>query len=441
MNYDSEAKKMLASWKKDDYAFGTGVLKKTGGFAARAGRSTMLVATGWGTSGWINPIIEEIKSSLKEKGINIISIIRGASPNAPREDVYRIASQIGKKNPGSIMAVGGGSTIDAAKAAVVLSTLDPDDVETYFGTGLVTDRLKYEKKRLTPVIAVQTTASSGAHLTRYSNITDPLTGQKKLIIDDAIIPPLAVFDYRTSMGAPYALKADGALDGMAHCLEVVCGASGRPFFEKTMKISGAGISLIVENLPEVLVRPGDDSPAEAIGLATDLGGYAIMVGGTNYGHLFSFSLVDKLTHGRACAIANPYVTVFFAPAIEPQLKMIGNIFKRAGYIGENINKYSARELGIAVARGMIKFIKEIKVPTTFGEAGIDGKDKKRILNAAKNPQLWSKLEQAPVSLISRYPDGRVNKEKTEENIEKYMGSLIDAIISGDFDRIKNMSGV
>ena len=47
-----------------------------------------------------------------------------------------------------------------------------------------------------PVVAVETAASSGAHLTKYSNITDPVTGQKKLIIDEAIVPPASVFDYQ-----------------------------------------------------------------------------------------------------------------------------------------------------------------------------------------------------------------------------------------------------
>ncbi|MCD6575500.1 hypothetical protein J7K97_07505 [Candidatus Aerophobetes bacterium] len=60
------------------------------------------------------------------------------------------------------------------------------------------------------------------------------------------------------------------------------------------------------------------------------------------------------------------------------------------------------------------------------------------LSFARNPQLWSKLEQAPVSIIERSRDGNVDVKKTEENIDLYMGSLVDAIISGDFNRIKNM---
>ncbi|MEA3432505.1 MAG: iron-containing alcohol dehydrogenase, partial [candidate division WOR-3 bacterium] len=246
------------------------------------------------------------------------------------------------------------------------------------------------------------------------------------------------FDYRTTTGAPYAIRADGALDGISHSLEVVCGATRKPFFDKTMEIAEVGISLIVEALPKAIDNPEDGDAIESLGLGTDLGGYAIMVGGTNYGHLFSFSLVSKLTHGRACAIANPYVIVFFAPAIEPQLKLIGRIFIKAGYIDEDIEKYSGRSLGMVVAKGMIRLLEKIKFPTTFGEVGVNDEDKRRILTAAKNPQLWSKLEQAPVSLIVKDSDGNVDKYQTEDNIDRYMGSLIDAIISGDFDRIKNV---
>ena len=437
-DYKDKAKNMLNDWKNGDYAFGMGVLDRVGDFAKKAGKSTMLVVTGWETEKWTEPLVNDIKSFLKDKNVDVLDIIRGARANAPREDVYRIANQIGKRCPDSIIAVGGGSTIDAVKAATVLSTLSPDDVEPYFGMGLVTKELNEEGKKLPSVIAVQTAASSGAHLTKYSNITDPLTGQKKLIIDEAIIPPFAVFDYRITMGAPYAIRTDGALDGIAHCLEVVCGATGKPFFDKTMDIAEVGISLIVENLPKAIDNPKDESSIEGLGLGTDLGGYAIMVGGTNYAHLFSFSLINKLTHGRACAIANPYVLVFFAPAIEPQLKLVGRIFKKAGYISEDIEKYSGRDLSIVVAKGMIKLSEKIKFPTTFGEVGVDDEDKERILTAAKNPQLWSKLEQAPVSLIVKDSNGNVDKARTEDNIDEYMGALIDAIISGDFDRIKNI---
>jgi len=75
------------------------------------------------------------------------------------------------------------------------------------------------------LIAIQTAASSGSHLTKYSNVTDPVVGQKKLIVDEAIIPTKALFDYQVTTSMPPALTIDGALDGIAHCLEVFEGVS------------------------------------------------------------------------------------------------------------------------------------------------------------------------------------------------------------------------
>lgn len=67
------------------------------------------------------------------------------------------------------------------------------------------------------------------------------------------------------------------------------------------------------------------------------------------------------------------------------------------------------------------------------------KDKERILKAAKNPQLWSKLEQTPVSLITRSSKGEIDKSQREDNIDKYIGALVDGVRSGDFHKIKNVS--
>ena len=438
-HYKDWAVKALKAWKGESYAFGKGSLSRVGDFAREMGNSTMIVVTGgWGIGKWTEPLIRDLTSGLKDRNIKILDIIEGARANAPRQDVYRMAHQIGKKKPDSIIAVGGGSTIDAVKAASVLATLDSDEVEPYFGPGLVTQRLRKEGKELPPVIAVQTAASSGAHLTKYANVTDLLTSQKKLIIDEAIVPRWAVFDYATTMGAPYAITTDGALDGISHCLEVVYGATGKSFFDQAMKMAEVGISLIVENLPPAIDDLKNEEARVALGLGTDLGGYAIMVGGTNYGHLFSFSLVNKLTHGRACALVNPYATVFFALTIEKQLRLVGKIFKQAGYISEDISRYVGRDLGVIVAQGMIELSQKINFPTSFEEVGVGDEDIKRILTAAKNPQLWSKLEQAPVSLIVQDATGQIDTTETEDNIDQYMGALLEAIKTGSFDKIKNM---
>ena len=128
-----------------------------------------------------------------------------------------------------------------------------------------------------------------------------------------------------------------------------------------------GLALILEHLPGVMADPGDGRGRQALALATDLGGYAIMIGGTNGGHLTSFSLVDILPHGRACALMNPYYTVFFAPAIEEALRHVGAIWRRAGLIpmsaGVDFDTLSGRELGVAVAEAMLAFARQVGFPT------------------------------------------------------------------------------
>ncbi len=151
-----------------------------------------------------------------------------------------------------------------------------------------------------------------------------------------------------------------------------------------------------------------------------------MLGGTNGGHLTSFSLVDVLSHGRACALMNPYYTVFFAPAVEGPLQVVGKIFEDAGHISDNLSELTGRELGVAVMNGMFTFAKAIDFPTTLGEVeGFTQAHIDRALTAAKNPQLKMKLENMPIPL-------------TAEMIDEYMGPTLEAAKTGDISLIKNV---
>ena len=129
-------------------------------------------------------------------------------------------------------------------------------------------------------------------------------------MDEAITPPKALFDYTLTRTMPTDLTLDGAFDGMAHCLEVFYGATPSNF-TRLQRIVETGLELVIGSIEKAAIDGGDIQAREAIGLGTDLGGYAIMLGGTSGPHLTSFSLVDILSHGRACAIMTPYFLVFF----------------------------------------------------------------------------------------------------------------------------------
>ena len=324
------AQSLLKEFKDNSYTAGQNCLPQAGQIAADLGKRAAVIVGGYEKT-WAAPMHETIETSLADADVEIINgLIPGSRPNAPREDVIRIKEALLDRAPDVIVAAGSGSTIDAAKCATAMAVLGDThaDFEEYFGVGKVSELLAAENRGMIPILGIQFAASSAAHLTKYSNITDPGSAQKKLIVDEAMVPPAALFDYAATASQPRSLTADAALDGVAHALEVLYGASGETL-EKVRPIALLSIELIVNYVKRACDDPNDLEAREALGLGTDLGGYAIMVGGTNGGHLTSFSLVDVLSHGRACALTNPYYTVFFAPAIEDKLRDLVNIFSGA----------------------------------------------------------------------------------------------------------------
>jgi alcohol dehydrogenase len=424
----ARARNFLRGWKDGAYVFGRGVLSQTGELARNQGKRALLVRN----AGRTKAAADAVAAALKDSGIFLVATAPGAGPNAPRADVYRIAMYILHHRPDVIVAVGGGSTIDACKAAGFLAALGglvTPELDRWFGIGIVSGALTSTGKTLAPLVAVATAASSAAHLTKYSNITDPVTGQKKLVVDGAITPTCALFDYNVTASMPPSVTIDGAMDSIAHCFEVFSGLPAGAPAEKyalAAALTETALELTLKYAPAVIQNPYDMEAREALGMSSDLGGYAIMTGGTHGPHMTSFSLVDLAGHGLACGIMNPYYMVLFAPVIEKQLRLAGAVFKKYGYINADPASLAGRDLGLAVAQGMIAFARAIKAPATLGELPRwnDGYVEK-ILAAAKDPQLDMKLKNMPVPLSAAV-------------VDEYMGPVIRAAVHGDFSLIKTM---
>ncbi len=417
---------VLKEFKGDSYVFGSGALDTAPGkFAAEFGRKALFV--GPVAAAWFRPTRDRVLRSLEMAGVEVLESVQSAGPNAPFEDVYRILGRIKERKPDVLVVADGGSGIDAVKAAAVLATFGDThpEIDPFFGVGQVTEVCRKTGRSVMPVVAVMMASSSGAHLTKYANITDLAKGQKKLIVDEAIVPPRAVFDYDVTTTQPMSLTLDGGLDGIAHCLEVYFGAASATR-DRARDVAELGIELVIKGLIEVKKDPAGKEARTLLGLGTDLGGYAIMIGGTSGAHLSSFSLVDVLSHGRACALMNPYYTVFFAPAVQEQLKVIGRIYAKYGYAEKNVDSLSGRELGVAVAEAMVRFSRFLEFPTRLSDVkGVGREHIDRCLAAAKNPQLDMKLRNMPVPLNAG-------------TVDQYMGPILEAAWSGDFGKIRNM---
>lgn len=426
MDQIKKAYDLLKAWKGDGYVFGLGVLDQIGAIAAKFGKKALVVSN----NTYMKPVADRVFGYLAKSGIEVAggTLCPDAKPNAPREDVYRIETYILQLKPDCVIAIGGGSTIDACKAAIALAALgavETPEIDHYFGTGEVGKAYEKHGVKGLPLVAVQTSASSGAHLTKYSNITDPVVGQKKLIVDPAVVPTVSLFDYEVTTSMPVSVTIDGALDAIAHTFEVFCGAKGEAY-DKAAELAECAIALVTTYAKDIIANPKDIKAREAIGLATDLGGYAIMIGGTSGAHLTSFSLVDVTSHGTACGIMNPYYAVFYNKAIQKQLKVVGRIFADHGYIKEDLGSLEGRELALAVANGMVAFGKSIGAPTKLSDLkGFGPQHIERARQAAKDPQLEMKLRNMPVPMHA-------------SDVDQYMLPILNAAATGDFSLIVEM---
>ena len=420
---------LLAEFKGDAYRYGVGCLEAVGAQVAQvAGRVVLIRPYSQGKRA--DRLTHVVARALEDAGVELAGDpVRGARPNTPREDVYRLEGHLLHRQADAVVVIGGGSGIDAAKAAAVLATYGGEsaEIEDYFGAGKVTSAGERTGVKMPAIVAVETASASAAHLTKYSNVTDPAAGQKKLIVDEAIVPARAMFDYAVTTTMSRDFTYDGAIDGLSHILEVYYGA-GAETIDKIEAIATAGIELLVTHLERALADPSDQGAREGLGLGTDMGGYAIMTGGTNGAHLTSFSLVDVTTHGRACGIMNPYYTVFFAPAIERQLRVVGGILAKAGHMEAPHEQLAGRDLGEAVGDGLRELARRFGFPSTLSELpGLTPGHINRALTAAKDPQLDMKLKAMPVPLSA-------------DTVDDFMGPILDAAACGDFSLIRNMPG-
>jgi alcohol dehydrogenase class IV len=225
---------------------------------------------------------------------------------------------------------------------------------------------------------------------------------------------------------PASLTVDGALDAAAHAIEVFYGAPPDKY-ELCREITETVLDLVLNATKSAVDNPGDLEAREALGLAADLGGYAIMVGGTNGAHLTSFSLVDVTSHGRACGVMNPYYTVLFAASIEKHLKAIGTRYAAAGYMPPGFEALTGRELAVTAAEGMRAFARSIEAETKLSDfPKFTPGHVARALAAAKDPQLEMKLRNMPVPM-------------SLDQVDEYMGSVLEGAVSGDFLKVKTLA--
>ncbi len=277
-----------------------GLASSGGGGRSRPRRALLVTDPGVRRAG----IADGVASSLQDSGFDSEWFDR-VSPN-PKDVECEAGAEVARGlAPDVVVAVGGGSVIDAAKAIALLST-HPGRVRDYEGRGKVT-------RDVIPIVAVPTTAGTGSEVTRSAVITDTERKVKFTVKDVRLAPALAVVDPATTYNLPADITASTGMDAFVHALEAYTCRAANPMSDA---LAAAAMELISSSL-RTAVRDGRNKRAR----------YNMMVGSLLAGIAFSHSdvaavhcLAEALgglydtPHGVANSMFLPVVTASNAPA-------------------------------------------------------------------------------------------------------------------------------
>jgi alcohol dehydrogenase class IV len=205
----------------------------------------------------------------------------------------------------SLVAIGGGSPIDTAKAMSVL----------HANGGYMRDyKVPNDIPRIgLPIIAIPTTAGTGSEVTRFTVITDTETDEKMLIAGLACCPTAAIVDYELTLTMPLRLTADTGIDSLTHAIEAYVSKRANPYADGVAKDA---MGLIARNIRTACTEPGHLGAREAMMLGATKAGMAFSNASVCLVHGMSrpIGAFFHVPHGLSNAMLLPEITAFSAPA-------------------------------------------------------------------------------------------------------------------------------
>lgn len=244
--------------------------------------------------------VNEIRSELKGKGI-ATDLFTGFQPDPTDQNVMTGANQFRACGADSIIAIGGGSALDAAKMIGIAVT----------NSGSLSQFQGYHRipNPGPPMIAVPTTAGTGSEATKVAVITDTERNVKMMILDAKLMPAAAIVDYELTMSMPKTLTAHVGVDALTHGIEAYVSRKANPL---TDPVALSCVTKIHANLQKAWEDPGNSAAREAMSVAALQGGLAFTNSSVCLVHGMSrpLGLVFKLPHGLSNSVLLPAVTRF-----------------------------------------------------------------------------------------------------------------------------------
>lgn len=278
-------------------------------------------------------LLKGLTDALTEGGTEYV-VFDEITPDAPIPLIQRGIATFKEHGCDAIVAVGGGSSIDSAKA-IAMAVANPKPIRSLAG---------YFKGRRNPITlyAVPTTAGTGSEVTVAAVVADPEHEDKVVIVDPRLVPRMAALDPTLMTGLPPHITAATGIDALTHAVEAYIGNWATPY---TDGLALTAVGLIFANLRTCYQDGKNLAAREKMALASTYAGMAFTRANVGYVHAIAHQFGGKYhtPHGLANAIMLPLVLRYSAPAVMDKLAQLA-LRAKLGHEGERTDTLAERFL-------------------------------------------------------------------------------------------------
>ncbi len=336
------------NWKEPELLEGEGAVLRLPAFIKNKGLKRILVVTDKGLMSL--HLLDPLFNELKAQGIEYF-IYDGVQPNPTIPNIEECKDLYISNKCEGIIAFGGGSPMDCAKAAAARVLKPKKSVRKMRGY------LKVNKK-LPPFFAVPTTAGTGSEITLAAVVTDPETHEKNAIADPCLRPKYAVLDPALTIGLPPHITSTTGMDAFTHAIEAYIGKSN---VKSTIRYAENATKLIHDNLEKAYQNGKDVEARKNMLKASYYAGAAFTRAFVGYVHAIAHNLggMYGTPHGLANAVILPYVLEWYGKAAYKRLAKLADI------IGITNEQMTVEEKGMAFINEIKRMNKAMNIPEKF----------------------------------------------------------------------------
>jgi alcohol dehydrogenase class IV len=324
--------------------FGPGTARQVGEIARELGSAAPLLVT--------DPILHRlgvtdvVETSLREADLRV-GVFSEVATEPTLASIERAVDAFRAHGADLLVAVGGGSSIDSAKAvSVLLGNEGPLRDYQQRRVGAEWRVARPVGRRGAEIIALPTTAGTGSEVTSGAGVFDPETGIKGWVGDPILRPSVAVCDPRLTLSMPPRVTTDTGMDALSQAIECYLNGGFKPYADT---LALGAIEVIARNLPRAFANGQDLAARSAMLGGATMAGVAFTNGGLIHVHTYAEVLGDltHLPHGRLIGLILPHVLEWSAIGCADKLTDV------ARAMGEDVDGLSARE-GAEVALAAVR---------------------------------------------------------------------------------------